>query len=358
MPCEYTILKAQKADAEEILRLQYAAYQSEAILYNDFSIQPLTQTLEHAIAEFEDSVVLKAVLNCEIIGSVRACEKQNTAYIGKLMVLPAYQNRGIGKRLLHAIEGEFQGRRFELFTGAKSSKNIALYEQCGYTRFKTEEGAPELSFVYLEKCAVHFNKIIAGDFLRETQYVDLSAPIIQAKADELFDDITDDLQKVRIAYEFVQNKIPHSFDIDAKIITAKASDVLKYETGICHAKANLLAALLRSQGIPAGFCFQHLTLMDDGSAGYCVHCYNAVWLNGRWVKLDARGNKPGVNAQFSLDEPVLAFPPRPEYDEYFWPGIYAAPHIETMRMLEQAKDIQDVIDNIPDMITEKPDIAE
>ena len=196
------------------------------------------------------------------------------------------------------------------------------------------------------------------DFLQDTQFVDFTAPNIQAKAIELFEGITDNTQKAKIAYEFVRDNIPHSFDIGAKIITAKASDVLKHETGICHAKANLLAALLRSQGIPAGFCFQRCTLMDDDSAGYCVHCYNAVWLDKRWVKLDARGNKPGVNAQFSLGEPVLAFPPRLKYDEYFWPGIYAAPHDETMRMLERANNLQDIIDNIPDVITEIPDIAE
>jgi len=195
-------------------------------------------------------------------------------------------------------------------------------------------------------------------FLAENKYVDFAAPILQSLAVELFDGVLDNKQKARSAYEFVRDKIPHSFDIGATVITARASDVLKHETGICHAKANLLAALLRSQGIPAGFCFQHLTLMDDDSAGYCVHCFNAVLLDGRWIKLDARGNKPGVNAQFSLDEPILAFPCRPEYNEYFWSGIYAMPHNETMRMLGQAKSLQDVIENIPDVVNEKPDIEE
>jgi len=115
---------------------------------------------------------------------------------------------------------------------------------------------------------------------------------------------------VTIAYEFVRDKIPHSFDVGANVVTAKASDVLKNETGICHAKANLLTALLRSQKIPAGFCFQHITLMDDDSKGYCVHCFNAVRLDGRWIKIDARGNKAGVDARFSLNKPILAFPCR------------------------------------------------
>jgi transglutaminase-like putative cysteine protease len=193
-------------------------------------------------------------------------------------------------------------------------------------------------------------------FLAEDKYVDFSTQIIKAKTAEQFGMKTDNTLKARIAYEFVRDEIPHSFDIGAKIVTAKASAVLEHKTGICHAKANLLAALLRSQEIPTGFCFQHITLMDDDSAGYCVHAYNAVWLDGRWIKLDARGNKTGVNAQFSLDAPVLAFLSRSQYDEYFWKGIYANPHAETMAMLERADSLEYIIKNIPDTVTLPPDI--
>lgn len=193
-------------------------------------------------------------------------------------------------------------------------------------------------------------------FLRETEYVDYSNPLIQEKAKELFDGIETDTEKAKIAFLFVRDDIPHTFDINSNIITAKASDVLKYKTGICHAKSNLLAALLRSQNIPTGFCFEHLCLADDESLGYCVHAYNAAYLNGKWVKLDARGNKKGVCAEFSLDEPKLAYPPRKGFDEYFFEGIYADSHIETMKMLESAKTLQDILENIPEFVTEKPDI--
>jgi len=195
-------------------------------------------------------------------------------------------------------------------------------------------------------------------FLIEDQYVDLSHPLIQKKACELFSDPVSDIEKVRTAYEFVRDDIPHSFDIRADIITAKASDVLNYRTGICHAKANLLAAFLRSESIPTGFCFQHVTLADDDSLGYCVHCFNAVFLQNRWIRLDARGNTNGKDARFSLETPKLAFPNRKEYDEYFWKGIYAAPHPATMRMLDTALSLIDVIDNIPDTVTEIPDIPD
>ena len=195
-------------------------------------------------------------------------------------------------------------------------------------------------------------------FLSDDGYVDYHSEVIQRKASELFRQDMTDLEKVKAAYEFVRDEIPHSFDCNASVITAKASDVLCYKTGICHAKANLLAALLRSQGIPTGFCFQCVTLAEDASLGYCVHAYNAVFLDQKWIKLDARGNKPGICAAFYVDEPVLAFKNRPEYDEFFWKGIYASPHIPTMKMLEQATCLQDIMDHIPCTIEETPDIAE
>lgn len=195
-------------------------------------------------------------------------------------------------------------------------------------------------------------------FLKESEYINFSAKNITEKAEELFSDCVSEVEKAKTAFLFVRDEIPHSFDVEVKIITAKASDVLQYRTGICHAKANLLAALLRTQGIPTGLCFQHLTLADDDSLGYCIHCYNAIYLNNRWIKVDARGNTNGINAQFSLEEPILAFQIREQYDEYFWKGIYAKPHMNTMKMLEKATCIQDIIEYIPDNITEKPDILE
>lgn len=195
-------------------------------------------------------------------------------------------------------------------------------------------------------------------FLQENKYIDFSSPIIQIKSDELFRNINSNIDKATIAFEYVRDEIPHSFDVQAKIITAKASDVLKYKTGICHAKANLLAALLRTQGIPTGMCFQHITLAADDSIGYCVHCFNAIFIDNKWIKVDARGNTNGKNAQFSLGEPLLAFQNKTQYDEYFWKGIYANPHKDTMTMLEGAATIQDIIDRIPDYVIDEPDIIE
>ena len=193
-------------------------------------------------------------------------------------------------------------------------------------------------------------------FLQIDKYVDYDSALIRDKAAELFSPVMSAVEKGRIAYEFVRDEIPHSFDCAAEAVTAKASDVLRYRTGICHAKANLLAALLRSQGIPTGFCYQRLTLLDDDSMGYCLHGYNAVWQDERWIYLDARGNKPGVNARFSTEKPMLAFPVREEYDEYFIKGIFASPDPACMQMLERAKSVRDVMQTIPDQVTGQPDL--
>jgi len=194
-------------------------------------------------------------------------------------------------------------------------------------------------------------------FLLKTGLIDFCHPEMIKKSFQLFKPMMSDVEKAKVAYEFVRDEIPHSFDCNARVITARASDVLIHQTGICQAKANLLAALLRSQNIPTGFCFQHTTLADDDSLGYCVHAYNAVFLEDHWIRLDARGNKPGVHAQFSLEKPVLAFSNRPEYDEYHWPGIYANPHRDTMLILKKAGSLQDVLDHLPESLNEKPDIS-
>jgi len=147
------ITKAERADLEQILELQYLAYQSEAELLNDFSIQPLKQTLEEITREYEKCIFLKAISEMgDIIGSVRAYTDNGTAYIGKLIVHPDRQGRGIGTKLLYAIERECSAVRYELFTSGKSTRNMQLYQSRGYVKFReqTEDG---VTFVYLEKYA-------------------------------------------------------------------------------------------------------------------------------------------------------------------------------------------------------------
>ena len=146
------IERAAKRDAQRILSLQRSAYVSEAEIYGDWDIPPLHQTLSETIDEFEQSVALKAIAHGVIVGSVRGRLASGTCFIGKLIVHPDYRNRGIGTRLMRSIEETFAcARRFELFTGHLSSKNLHLYQKLGYRPFKREPISENLTLIFLEK---------------------------------------------------------------------------------------------------------------------------------------------------------------------------------------------------------------
>jgi len=176
-----------------------------------------------------------------------------------------------------------------------------------------------------------------NEYVQETTEVDYSDQLIVKKISELFAPSQTEIEKVKTAYEYVRDDISHSWDIQGTQVTCKASDVLFWQEGICYAKANLFAALLRSQGIPTGFCYQRLMLFDTPEKGYCIHALNAVYLKtmSKWIRLDTRGNKKGINAQFSLDKEKLAFTVQEKFDEKDYPIIYVKPHPKTISALEK-----------------------
>lgn len=149
---ELKISKADIEDLQEILNLQYLAYQSEAALFGSRDIPPLKQTLDEVIEEYHKGIILKLVdTDNLIIGSIRAWEMKGTIYIGKLMIHPNYRQRGYGTKLLSEIEKYYPQKRYELFTSTRSIDNIRLYQRMGYRVFGHRRVDDKLEFVYLEK---------------------------------------------------------------------------------------------------------------------------------------------------------------------------------------------------------------
>ncbi|MFE4536053.1 GNAT family N-acetyltransferase [Streptomyces scopuliridis] len=156
MGMSVTISAASAQDAEQILKLQYLCYQNEAELYGDYTIEPLTQTLDDLRAELAQGHGLVARLGDEVVASVRgSVDATGTARIAKLIVHPRMRRHGLGGRLLDAIETHFAGQpaaqRFQLFTGHRSEGNLRLYRSRGYAPVSTEQAGPRLRLVTLEK---------------------------------------------------------------------------------------------------------------------------------------------------------------------------------------------------------------
>jgi GNAT superfamily N-acetyltransferase len=147
------IQNADISDASELLKLQKLVYLSEAIIYNNYKIPPIIQTLEEVGDKFEDHIYLKVVDEGRIIGSVRGnILDSGSVYIGRLIVHPDYQNQGIGAKLIEEIESSYLGfNRFELVTGYKSRKNIYFYQKMGYKIFKKKLCPSGVFLLYLEK---------------------------------------------------------------------------------------------------------------------------------------------------------------------------------------------------------------
>ena len=187
------------------------------------------------------------------------------------------------------------------------------------------------------------------DYLKQDDVIDYSSEIITRLAGELIGRTDSETQFIKAAYEFVRDKISHSADINEDIITCSASEVLKAGHGICFAKSHLLAALLRCKGVPAGFCYQKLILDDETAPVLIYHGLNGVYVKEykKWIRLDARGNKEGVDAQFSLDEECLAFPVRKEKGEEDCFTVYPDPDKKILEKLRRNKTRTELWDDLP-----------
>jgi transglutaminase-like putative cysteine protease len=182
-------------------------------------------------------------------------------------------------------------------------------------------------------------------YLAADEVIDHHHPVVRSTAARLASRVVDSYAYAQSAYEFVRDSIPHSGDSGDPRITWRASDVLEQRTGICHAKAHALAALLRAEDIPTALCYQRLRC-DDGD-GHIVHGLVAVRFGGAWHRQDPRGNKPGVDARFSLDGERLAWVPEKQCNEADCPVLYAVPHPVVLNALQAAPDREALWKTLP-----------
>lgn len=188
-------------------------------------------------------------------------------------------------------------------------------------------------------------------YLEESDVVDFRHPAVRALVEEIAGRASTDEERARLAFTFARDELRHSFDLAGpRPVTIRASEALERREGICFAKAHLLAALLRGLGIPAGFSYQRVVRKGTPESGYALHGLNAFHLasRGAWFRLDPRGNKPGVQSEFDLDEERLAYPIRPGFGEIDYPWVLARPAPAVLAAMRSAKDSRELFDRRPE----------
>jgi transglutaminase-like putative cysteine protease len=185
-------------------------------------------------------------------------------------------------------------------------------------------------------------------YLQVSEVIDWQHPEIVKRAKQIALGLETPMAIAQACFEWVRDEIFHSVDYQMNPVTCRASDVLQHKTGYCFAKSHLLAALLRANQIPAGFCYQRLSI-DDKGAPYSLHGFNAVHLPQiGWYRVDARGNKAGVNAQFTPPQEQLAYKIQlPEEADF--PVILAEPLQMIVEALQAQGTWNEMLLNLPDV---------
>jgi transglutaminase-like putative cysteine protease len=173
--------------------------------------------------------------------------------------------------------------------------------------------------------------VIAGvdQYLRCSEIVDFDDALVSRLADSVAGG--DDVAMLRKAFELVRDRFTHSFDAGAEAgIACSASDVVRLGHGLCYAKSHLLAALLRCNGIPAGFCYQR---MKSEQGGFVLNGFNGVRIGNRWVRIDARGNNGRCHVEFAIEGDMLAYPVIEAAGECEYPVVFPKPDAGLLRAL-------------------------
>lgn len=188
-------------------------------------------------------------------------------------------------------------------------------------------------------------------YLKVSEVIDWQHPNIMERAKQIASGFDTPVAIAKACFEWVRDEICHSYDYQMNPVTWRASDALQHKTGYCFAKSHLLAALLRANQIPAGFCYQRLSI-DDKGAPYSLHGFNAIHLpEVGWYRVDARGNKEGVNAQFIPPQEQLAFGIQfPEEADF--PVILSEPLQIIVQALKSRSTWDEMLCNLPDISME------
>ena len=374
-----------EGEAECLHRLQVEAFMPLYEKYQDDDTSPAKESLERVTEKIieDNSDFYFIVFHGEKVGGVRVRWHQgkkvyeNINWISPIFIIPKWQNKGIASTVIEKLFNIYPDTiEWRLATIKQEAGNCHLYEKMDFVkegkdimvnekmtlvhyikncvkvrRFEEKDVDCQYGHLYLQGGKMNIipysNKI--DDYLKEDEVIDFTNQSIVQLADKLYGNINNDVEYIKRAYEYVRDNVSHSADINEDMITCVASEVLKAGHGICFAKSHLLSALLRCKSIPTGFCYQKISLNEETTPILVYHGLNGVYIKElkKWIRLDARGNKNGVNAQFSIETEQLAYPIRVEKGEEDDFTVYPNPDIKIIGKLKQNKTRTQLWNNLP-----------
>ncbi|NEQ27241.1 MAG: transglutaminase family protein, partial [Microcoleus sp. SIO2G3] len=190
-------------------------------------------------------------------------------------------------------------------------------------------------------------------YLQASEIIDWHHPAVAELAQTIAAKQQTPIAIAQACFEWVRDEIRHSSDYSLNPVTCSASEVLEYKTGFCYAKSHLLAALLRANQIPAGFCYQRL-MADEAGKQFCLHGFNAVYLpEFGWYRVDARGDRvtasgrEGISTRFMPPHEQLAYP-ADQPGEADFREVFAEPLAIVVNALQTHRTLEEILQNLPD----------
>lgn len=181
--------------------------------------------------------------------------------------------------------------------------------------------------------------------------ITFDTPLLRERIAAIKAQTSDDKERAKLAFEYARDGISHSFDTKYQPVTITAEDAIAQKEGICFAKSHVLAALLRGMGIPAGFCYQRVLRKGTIESGYALHGLNAVYFpDTGWFRVDPRGNKEGIDSQFTIEKEQLAYPIRTELGEIDYPNVYPEPLPSVLSAMQESETCEALFYNRPEAI--------
>ncbi|MDA3852010.1 MAG: transglutaminase-like domain-containing protein [Spirochaetaceae bacterium] len=191
-----------------------------------------------------------------------------------------------------------------------------------------------------------------NEYVEESEIVDFSNTHIKSLSEKMQLDSSDSIDIIRRTFEYVRDRISHSADINSLVVTSKASEVLQEREGTCYAKSHLMAALLRANNIPCGFCYQRVINHDQKAPQLILHGLNAVYVDAveKWIRIDASGLKSAMYSEFTLDREKLSFNVREKLGEEDIFIVFSKPDSNVIEKLTQHNLVSELFSDLPKVL--------